>query len=100
MPPVLSRTSCILVACVLAGASLEAATISVPPGGNLQAALDAANPGDTILLQPGATYVGNFELPLKPGAAFITLQTLPDGLPGPDARISPSESPGLAKLRS
>ena len=79
---------------------MEAATISVPPGGDLQAALDAANPGDTILLHPGAAYVGNFELPAKHGASFITLQTLPDGLPGPGTRISPSDSPGLAKLRS
>ena len=30
--------------------------ISVPAGGSLQAAIDAAVPGDTIQLQPGATY--------------------------------------------
>jgi hypothetical protein len=29
---------------------------------NLQAALDAARPGDVLLLPPGATYVGNFVL--------------------------------------
>ena len=29
---------------------------------NLQAAIDAARPGDVLLLPPGATYVGNFVL--------------------------------------
>jgi hypothetical protein len=39
--------------------------INVPSGGNLQAAIDAASPGDTITLQPGATYLapeGGFRL--------------------------------------
>jgi len=39
------------------------AIISVPSGGSLQAAINAAAPGDTIQLQPGATYSGNFVLP-------------------------------------
>ena len=43
----------------------HAATISVPAGGDLQAALDAAKPGDVITLEPGATYVGNFVLTNK-----------------------------------
>ncbi|MEQ1727807.1 MAG: carbohydrate-binding protein, partial [Vicinamibacterales bacterium] len=39
--------------------------ISVPLGGDLQAAIDAAVAGDTILRQAGATYAGNFTLPAK-----------------------------------
>src|SRR5258705_12293135 len=33
---------------------------SVPAGGDLQGALDAAQPGDTIILQAGATYTRTF----------------------------------------
>ena len=85
---------------LVAATTVEAATISVPAGGNLQAALNAALPGDTILLQQGATYTGNFMLPVKDGATFITLQTSPAGLPVSGARISPADSALLAKLRS
>jgi hypothetical protein len=41
------------------------ATINVAAGGNLQAAIDAALPGDTIRLAAGATFTGTFVLPLK-----------------------------------
>jgi len=79
-----------------------ASTISVPASGDLQTAIDRAAPGDTILLEPGATYVGNFVLPVKPGAAYITIRTAtPDAaLPGPTARIAPAQAPLLAKLQS
>lgn len=36
-------------------------------GGDLQAPLNAAQPGDTILLEAGAEFVGNFVLPVKSG---------------------------------
>ena len=36
--------------------------ISVNAGGNLQTAIDQANPGDVIELQAGATFTGNFTL--------------------------------------
>ena len=42
--------------------SLEAATIYVAAGGDLQAALNSARPGDTILLEEGAEFVGSFGL--------------------------------------
>jgi hypothetical protein len=41
-------------------------TINVGPKGNVQAALNAAQPGDTIVLEAGASYVG-FRLPYKVG---------------------------------
>jgi hypothetical protein len=85
---------------LLAPAIAEAATVTVPAGGNLQTALTNAQPGDTINLVPGVTYVGNFVLPVKPGAAYITLQTSPAGQPGAGERINPAHAPLLAKLRS
>jgi len=42
-------------------------TIAVPSGGDLQAALDAARPGDIVSLEPGAVYRGPFTLPKKAG---------------------------------
>lgn len=44
-------------------------SIAVPAGGDLQRALDRAQRGDEIVLAAGASYVGNFTLPAKPGSA-------------------------------
>lgn len=49
--------------------------IKVPPGGNLQAAINRAVSGDTIELQAGAAYKGALKLPNKPGMEFITIRT-------------------------
>lgn len=75
---------------------------TVPPGGNLQVALDAAQPGDTVALAAGATYVGNFVLPAKGGSTPITVRSAtPDHLlPGRGVRMHPGYAPLLAKLRS
>ena len=75
----------------------EAATTRVRAGDDLQAALNAAQPGDTLLLDSAATFTGNFVLPVKAGAQTITVTTDPSNLPGPGARISPSASTLLAK---
>jgi PKD repeat protein len=82
--------------------SLEAATIYVAAGGDLQAALNNAQPGDTVLLAEGAEFVGNFVLPVKTGSAWITVRTsAPDTvLPPAGVRIHPSHVPLLARLRS
>ena len=82
----------------------SAATVTVPAGGDLQRALNAARPGDTILLEPGAAYVGNFFLPSKAGddQRPITLRTAtPTGDPVPEGqRVTPQRAARLAKLRS
>jgi Putative Ig domain len=82
---------------------VQAATLSVPAGGNLQAALNAAQPGDVILLQPGAVYLGNFTLPNKgPITDYITLRSAApdDSLPPAGKRITPAYAPLLPKLKS
>ena len=83
-------------------ASVEAATIYVAKGADLQKALNAAQPGDTILLEPNAEFVGNFVLPNKGGEAWITLRTAtPDNdLPPEGVRIGPADAPLLARVRS
>lgn len=99
-------SACALAAAALSGllteaTSARAATVSVPAGGDLQSALANAQPGDTILLAPGATYTGNFTLPAKGGSDLITIRSSAgSGLPGDGGRIAPADAPRLAKIRS
>jgi hypothetical protein len=74
--------------------------IPVPAGGNLQAALDEAIPGDVIALAAGSTFTGAFVLPAKRGDGWIVLRTdAPDGdLPPRGTRLSPEAAPRLAKI--
>ena len=93
---------------ILAGTveTAHAATIQVPSGGDLQGAINRAQPGDTIILEAGATFAGPFTLPFKQGtgtdADFITLRTsAPDSsLPAAGERITPAFAPLLPKLVS
>jgi hypothetical protein len=79
-------------------------TLTVNRGGDLQAALDAAKPGETILLEAGATFVGNFVLPAKSGDAtsYITIRSsaADASLPAEGVRMTPSYASQLAKLQS
>jgi hypothetical protein len=82
----------------------HAGTITVPAGGDFQAALNNAQPGETIILQAGAIYTGPFTLPKKDATSsdYITIRTsTPDSsLPSPTTRISPTDSALLPKLLS
>lgn len=73
----------------------------VGPGDDLQAAINAAQCGDTLELEAGAAYPANLTLPNKPcGDQWITIQSsraaeLPVGL-----RVSPAQSSLMAHLQS
>jgi hypothetical protein len=71
--------------------TVERGKIVVKEGGDFQAALNRSKPGDTIYLQAGATFTGNFTLPKKEGDEFITIRTsAPDkDLPLPGVRLEP-----------
>lgn len=72
--------------------------LRVPAGGDLQAAIDSAQGGDVILLDPGAEYRGNFRLRSKPaGTRWITITT-DTPLPAPGTRMTPALAAPLAKL--
>ena len=77
-------------------------TISVRAGGDLQAALDAAQPGDVLALQPGAAFRGNFTLPKKAGNGWIVIRTAtPDDKFAPSgARVTPTAAPLMPKIVS
>ena len=74
----------------------------VHAGDDLQAVLDAAQPGETILLDAGVTFRGNFVLPVKAGSSYITVRsnTADNLLPGPGTRITPAASSLLARVES
>jgi hypothetical protein len=77
--------------------------IRVPAGGSLQKAIDAALPGDEILLAPGAVFSGNFYLRNKGVLSrWITIRTdLPDATIGyAGTRMTPSRAASvrLAKI--
>ena len=84
------------------GSRVKGATIVVPADGDLQAALDQARPGDILLLQPGATYTGNFVLPAKDGSRPILIRTASNDqrLPDTTQRIGPEHEALLPKIKS
>ena len=71
-------------------------SVSVPAGANLQTALNAALPGDELILLAGATYTGNFTASTC-GAGWITVRS---GGTIPAGRMTPTKAAPLAKLVS
>ena len=77
--------------------------VRVPAGSNLQTYINNAQPGDELLLAPGATYIGQFTLPNKgTSSQWIVIRTdLPDatiGLPGTRMTPTRAASANLAKI--
>ncbi|MBK8497516.1 MAG: T9SS type A sorting domain-containing protein [Flavobacteriales bacterium] len=70
--------------------------------GQLQQAINAAQPGTTILLQSGHTYSGSYTLPAKTGDAWIVIRSnVPDSqLPAADKRIDPGYAGVMANVRA
>jgi len=90
----------IIFALFAATLTANASTITVPAGGDIQSAINAAQYGDTIIVQAGATYTASIVLPLKSGTGEIVIQSsrlseLPDGV-----RVSPAQSALFAKFQS
>ena len=91
------------------GANTEPAAVQtiVPAGADLQVYIDRARPGDVLLLEPGATYTGNFTLPALPEqssqvpAQFITIRSAADPTRFPtDGRVAPEHAQWMPILRS
>jgi hypothetical protein len=69
--------------------------ISVAAGGNLQAAINSALPGDVIELANGATFSGNFTLPNKVTSSTNWIVIRPanmSGVPAAGSRMTPSQA--------
>lgn len=67
---------------------------------NFQSALDQAKPGDVLILDAGATYLGNFTLPKKSGNDWIIIRTSAGDaqLPAPGTRLRQAHANLLPKL--
>jgi hypothetical protein len=90
-----------LVVCTSRVAGFQQGLITVPSGGDLQAAIDRARPGDVILLQPGGRYVGNFILPATSGSQFITIRSGAPSLVFPSqGRVAPEHARLMPTIRS
>ncbi|CAN5422588.1 hypothetical protein BH23ACI1_BH23ACI1_11250 [soil metagenome] len=88
---------------VPAGAETRRVCASGCQYSGLQAAIDAAAPGDTILLKAGETFVGPFVLRRKASSTqWITIRTdtADSLLPGEGVRLVPSGKPGATTQRS
>ncbi len=80
--------------------ALTGTSVSVNAGGDVQAAIDAAACGDTIRLQAGATFTGNFRLPVKtcPTGQWVVITTTATDLPAPGTRARPIDAAKMPKL--
>lgn len=75
-------------------------TINVAAGGNLQTAINQAKPGDTIVVQAGASFVGPFNLPKKTtGTGWIYIQSSAyASLPAPGSRVRIADAVNMPTL--
>jgi len=72
--------------------------INVPAGSSLQSAINAAVPGDTLVLQAGATYTGMVTLPARQGSEPITITSSSAASLSAGVRVNPSKAPYMARI--
>jgi cellulose synthase/poly-beta-1,6-N-acetylglucosamine synthase-like glycosyltransferase len=76
-----------------------ARTVHVKAGESLQAALDAAAPGDRITLDPGAIYRGPFRLLRKTGDQWIVIASAAEAqLPARGRRVGKANAAQMPRL--
>lgn len=73
--------------------------VTVNAGGNLQTAINNAQPGDTIVLQAGAVFNGAIHLPNKTGSGWIYIRSSNyANLPAPGKRVGPVDAANMPKI--
>jgi hypothetical protein len=88
----------------VSNASASSSTLLVKAGGNLQATINRARPGDTIMLEAGAVFTGPFILPPRPSndSDWITIRTnaSDSSFPAQGLRVSPAQASLMPRLVS
>lgn len=80
-------------------APLNGAILMVNAGGSVQAALNKARPGDTIVLEAGARFAGPFILPRKSGNGWIHVRSSAlDRLPPAERRVTATDVVHMPKV--
>src|SRR5262249_29962400 len=73
--------------------------VSLHAGNDLQAAINNAQPGDTLVLDAGATFSGPITLPNKAGTQWITIESSAlSQLPANDGRVGPQNAALMPKI--
>jgi hypothetical protein len=97
-----SRVAQLALFLFLIAIAANGATIVVPPGGDLQGAINTAALGDTIVLQAGADYVCKGELgcvmPVKSGTGVVAIQSSQLGALPVGVRVGPTQAALLARV--
>jgi len=74
-------------------------TIQLRAGSDLQAAINSAQAGDTLVLEAGATWTGNFILPRRRDAGWITIRGSAESkLPAAGQRVTPAHAVAMPTL--
>lgn len=87
----------LLVALLFIPFTVNAETIVVPAGGNLQSAVNASIAGDTIIITAGATY-SQVVWPNKAGTAEITVRSSRAGELPTGVRVTPAQAHLMARI--
>jgi hypothetical protein len=96
------RIFCVAAVLLAAPAPSRSSIHVVRAGEDLQTALNAARAGDEIRLERGATFTGNFVLPVFDGDAPVMVRTdlsAAELLP-PDQRVTPAAAASFARIVS
>jgi hypothetical protein len=72
--------------------------LALAAGGDLQAVLDGARAGDTIVLPAGATFRGPLRLPRVSGDRWIEIRSSAADDLTPGRRVSPADAPKMARI--
>ena len=71
----------------------------VNAGGDLQGALNSAQPGDIVSLAAGATFTGPYTLPAKSGVGWVKVMSSSlASLPPEGTRVSPAQAGLMPKI--
>ena len=79
--------------------TLGGRTIMVGQGEDLQGKINSAKAGDTLVLEAGATWIGNFSLPARSDSGWIAIRGSQEAkLPKGGQRVSPADASSMPKI--